>query len=63
MEIRKGMTGLKQARRLAIERLTKNLTRNGYAPVPHTQYLWRHHTSDHMFSLIAVNFRIKYTQK
>ena len=63
MEIRKGMTGLKQARRLAIERLTKNLTRNGYAPVPHTQYLWRHHTSDLMFSLIAVNFGIKYTRK
>ena len=34
-EIRKGMMGLKQAGRLAINRLTKNLSRNGYAPVPH----------------------------
>ena len=35
MEIRKVMMGLKQAGRLAINRLTKNLSRNGYAPVPH----------------------------
>ena len=51
MEIRKGMPGLKQAGRLASDRLTKNLARNGYAPVPHTPSLWRHYTSDFMFSL------------
>ena len=35
MNIRNGMQGLKQAGRLSINRLTKNLSRNGYAPVPH----------------------------
>ena len=46
METIKRIPGLKQARRLASNRLTKNLARNGYSPVPHTPVLWRHHTSD-----------------
>ena len=58
-EIRKGMPGIKQARRLASDRLTKNLARNGYAPVPHTPSLWRHHTSDLVFSLVVNDFGIK----
>ena len=45
IEIRKGKTDLKQAGRIASDRLTKNLARNGYAPVPHTPSLWRPHTS------------------
>ena len=63
MEIRKGMPGLNQAGRLASNRLTKNLARNGYAPVPHTPSLWRHHTSDLVFSLVVNDFVIKYTRK
>ena len=63
MEIRKGVPGLKQAGRLSRDPLTKNLASNGYAPVPHTPSLWRHHTSDPMFSLVVDNFGIKYTQK
>ena len=63
MEIRKGMTGLKQAGRLARNGLTKNLARNGYAPVPHTLSLWRHHTSDLVFYLFVNDFGIKYTRK
>ena len=51
MEIRKVIPGLKQAGRLARVCLTKNLDRNGYAPVPHTPYLWLHHTSDLVFLL------------
>ena len=63
MEIRKGITGVKQSGRLASNRLTKNLVRNGYAPVPHTPSLWRHHTLDLFFSLVVNNFVVKYTQK
>ena len=63
MEIRKVITGLKQAKRLASDRLTKKLSRNGYAPVPHTPSLWYHHTSDPMFSLVVNNFGIKYKRK
>ena len=39
MEIRKKISGIKQDGRLATCRLTKNLDRNGYAPVPHTPSL------------------------
>ena len=63
MEIRKGIPGLKQAERLASNRLTKNLARNGYALIPHTPSLWCHHTSYLVFSLVIDNFGIKYTQK
>ena len=62
-DIRKGIPGLKQAGRLASNCLTKNLSRNGYAPVPHTPYLWRHHTLDLMFSLVVDDFGIKYARK
>ena len=60
MEIRKGIPGLKQVRRLARDHLTKNLAINRYAPVPRTPSLWCHHTSDLMFSLVVDNFGIKY---
>ena len=63
MEIRKGTPDIKQAGRLSSNRLTKNLDRNGYAPVPHTPSLWRHHTSDLVFSLVVNNFGIKYIRK
>ena len=63
METRKGVPGLKQAGRLASDRLTKNLARNRYAPVPHTPSLWRHHTSDLLFYLVVNDFKIKYTRK
>ena len=63
MDIRRGNPGLKQAGRLASDRLTKNIERNGYAPVPHTPSLWRHHTSDLIFPLVVDDFGIKYTRK
>ena len=63
LENRKGMPRIKQAGRLASNRLTKNLAKNGYSPVPHTPSLWRHHTSDLVFSLIVNDFGIKYTHK
>ena len=57
------MPGLKQAGRLVSDHLTKNLTRNRYAPVKHTHSLWRHHTSDLVFCLIVDDFGIKYNHK
>ena len=63
MEIRKGMPRIKQAGRLASNRLTKNLARNWYAPVRHTLSLWRHHTSDLFFPLVVDDFVIKCTRK
>ena len=57
------MTGLKKARRLANNRLTKNLAIHGYVPVKHTPSLWRQHTIDLVFSLVVDNFVIKYTHK
>ena len=63
MDTRKGMPGPKQAGRLVRDLLTKNLARNGYSPVLHTLSLWRHHTSDLVFSLVVDNFGIKYTRK
>ena len=43
-EIRKGMPGLKQAGRIANDRLVKHLTPFSYKPVPRTPSLWRHKT-------------------
>ena len=63
MEIRKVIPGLKQAGRLSSNLLTKNLSRNGYATVPHIPSLWCHHMLDLIFSLVVDEFVIKYTQK
>ena len=57
------MSGIKQSGRLASYHLTKNLAVNGYAPVKHTPFLWRHRTSDLVFLLIVNNFGINYTRK
>ena len=63
MENRKEIPGLKQTGSLASDRLTKNFDINGYVPVKHTPYFWRHHTSDLVFFLVVNNFGIKYTRK
>ena len=63
MEIRKGIPGLKQAGRLARDRLPKNLTRNGYVPVKHTPSLWHNHMNELLFSLVVNYFGIKCTCK
>ena len=44
MNISKGILGLKQAGRIASNRLTKNLARNVFASVPHILSLRRQHT-------------------
>ena len=60
MEVRKGIPGLKQAGKVANERLTKHLAKYGYAPVPRTPALWRHTTRQTCFTLCVDDFGIKY---
>ena len=61
MEIRKGMPGLKQAGRIASDRLTTHLAKFGYAPVARTPSLWKHATRPITFSLVVDDFGVKYT--
>ena len=63
MEICKGMPGLKQAGRIANERLTKNLQNHGYALCPRTSALWLHNTLLIVFTLVVNNIGVKYTGK
>ena len=63
MEIRKGVPGLKQASRIANDRLQLQLAEFGYAPVARTLSLWKHVTEDITFSLVVNNFGVKYVGK
>ena len=63
IEIRKGMPGLKQAGKIANDRLTTHLARHGYHPVPRTPSLWQHETNSVQFTLVVDDFGIKYTNK
>jgi hypothetical protein len=60
MEIRKGMPGLKQAGRIANDRLTQHLAKFGYHPVARTPSLWTHDTRPITFSLVVDDFGVKY---
>ena len=60
IQIRKGMPGLKQAGRIANERLTKHLERYGYVPVDRTPSLWKHRTRPVTFTLVVDDFGVKY---
>ena len=61
MKIVKGMPGLKQAARLANERLVHHLAPYGYAQVQHTPSLWKHESNGILFALVVDDFRIKST--
>ena len=61
MKIVKGMPGLKQAARLANERLLHHLALYGYATVQHTPSLWKHESNGIHFSLVVDGFGIKST--
>jgi hypothetical protein len=63
MEIRKGMPGLKQAGRIANDRLTEHLAKYGYRPAPTTPSLWTHDTRNIHFTLIVDDFGVKYVGK
>ena len=60
LQIRKGMPGLKQAGKIANERLTKHLERYGYIPVDRTPSLWKHRTRPVTFTLVVDDFGVKY---
>jgi hypothetical protein len=62
MEICKGMPGLKQAGRIANDRLTTHLPKSGYRPVPITPSLWTHDTRPIDFSLVVDDFGVKYVR-
>ena len=57
------MPGLKQAAKLANERLVTHLAPHGYAPVKHTPSLWRHESNGIVFSLVVDDFGIKAESK
>ena len=53
------MSGLKQAARLATERLVHHLAPYGYAPVQHTPSLWKHEYNGILLGLVMDDFGIK----
>ena len=59
MEICKGMPGLKQAGKLANERLKKHLHKYGYAPCARTPTLWTQVTLPITFTLVVDDFGVK----
>jgi hypothetical protein len=63
IEIRKGMYGLKQAGLLANQLLQTRLAPFGYYPARHTPGVWLHKTRPISFSLVAVDFTVKYVVK
>ena len=57
------MYGLPQARKLANDKLIKELAVKGFEPTNHTPGLWKHKTRPVKFALVVDNFGIKYTLK
>ena len=60
VEILKGMPGLKQAGKIANDRLVWHLAHFGFAPVRHTPSLWRHESRPISFCLVVDDFGVKY---
>ena len=63
VEIRKGMYGLKQAGRIATDRLKQHLKTYGYVPCRYTPGLFTHTSRKISFALCVDNFGVKYTDK
>ena len=63
IEIRQGMTGLKQAGLIANNRLTRHLAKFGYTPSTKTPALWMHSARNISFSLVVNDFGAKYVGK
>ena len=61
IRIEKGMPGLKQAGRIANDRLKAHLAGFGYHPVRHTPSLWVHDSNSISFTLVVDDFGVKYT--
>ena len=54
------MPGLKQAERIANDRLKEHLNKYGYHPCPHTPALWTHKSRNITFALLVDNLDVKY---
>ena len=63
MEIRKGMPGLKQAGKVANDRLVAHLAKYGYAPCKRARALWKYTSRPITFTLCVDDFGIKYVGK
>lgn len=60
VKIKKGMYGLKQVAILAFDNnLVKNLSKNGYSPMPNTIGMWEHITRKTKFCLCVDDFGVK----
>ena len=63
MQLNKGIYGLKQAGRLAQQRLIKHLAEHGYYQSKHTPCLFKHETNSVAFTLVVDDFGVKYKGK
>ena len=59
-KLQRGMYGLKQAARLARDKLLKILAPFGYSPTKHAPNIWTHHTRQTKFCLCVDDLGIKY---
>ena len=57
------MPGLKQAGRIANDRIKAHLANFGFAPVPRTPALWKHTNKPITFSLVVDDFGVNYIGK
>jgi hypothetical protein len=63
VEIHKAMYGLKQAARIAYDRLVLLMEPHGYHPIRHPPGLWKHKTFSTIFALCVDDFGVKYTKQ
>ena len=59
-EVRGGMYGFSQVRRLAYEDLKSHLAKYGYNPVKFTPGLWKHQSNNVSFALVVDDFGVKH---
>ena len=61
MQIETSMSGLKQAGKIANNKLKSHMILHGYTPVPRTLELRRYVTRSIIFTLVVDNFGIRYS--
>ena len=62
-KIKRGMYGLKQAARLAYDKLKEHLAKYGYFPDKLAQNIWYHETKRTKFCLCVDDFGVQYFSK
>jgi len=63
MQLNKGIYGLKQAGRLAQQRMVQHLADHGYEQTANTPCLFKHVTNGVIFTLVVDDFGVKYRRK